>query len=122
MIGKDHVISGSLAGQWPQLGVPCSHLGPWKKQKKGSSPKAKQNIQALGMPDPAEVLSSGVSQGEQGGYASSCSSVGEEGGEQMSDVVHDLEEEVQRLHHQVPCTFIVTKYASAMLINSGLCN
>ena len=59
------------------------------------------------MPEPAEVLSSGGDQGEQGGYASSCSSVEEEGEEQMSIVVHELEEEVQRLHHQVTCSSLV---------------
>ena len=89
--------------------MPCSNLGPVKKQKKGSSPETKQHSQALGMPDPAEVLSSGVSQGEQGGRASSWSSDEEEGGEQMTDVVQELEEEVQRLHDQVPCRVHVSK-------------
>lgn len=79
-----------------------------KKKIKGSSPTAKQSIQTLGMQDPAEVLSSGVNQAEQRGYASSCSSVEEEEGEeQMSDVVHELEEEVQRLHDQVTSSFWV---------------
>jgi len=78
-----------------QLNVQCSNLGPLMKQRK-DSPSAKQASNAAPLPEALGPLDADL--GEQEAYASSCSS---DADEKESEVVHELEEEVRRLHDQV---------------------
>ena len=83
--------------------VVCSNLGPVKKLKKVGGPQAMQASQAASA-EAAAALNSGTDQSKQGGgstSSSSSSSSDDAEGEQMPEMVQELEEEVRRLHDQV---------------------
>ncbi len=98
-----------------QLNVQCSNLGPLMKQRK-DSPSAKQASNAAPLPEALGPLDADL--GEQEAYASSCSS---DADEKESEVVHELEEEVRRLHDQVSgekqqhgCLCLTTKHMQVL--------